>query len=120
MACKNIEKFKEELKSSFEINPETFRCYNLESNQQIKVITFGKQEWKDCHIGILINDDFHVLGVGSLSFINEDVKALYVPMVHTIPCDKQILKESTNTNLNEKQQESIIIKLTQIFSKDEK
>lgn len=120
MPYKKLDTFKEELISSFELNPDTFRCFTLQSNPQIKVIIFGKQEWKDCHIGFLINDKFHVLGVGSLNFINEDVKALYIPMAHTLPQNEQTLKVVSNAIFDEKQQESIINKLNQIFPNNEK
>lgn len=117
MPYKKQEEFIEELFSEFDINKDTFRCFTLESNPQIKVILFGRQEWHTCHIGFLINKHFHVLGLGSFSCINEDAKALYIALTCGFPQDVQKLKVSAYSLFDEEEQTSIINTLNQIFPK---
>ena len=107
----------EELASEFDINKDTFRCYTLESNPQIKVILLGKQEWHTCHIGFLINKHFHILGLGSFSCINDDARALYVSLACGLPQDEQKLKVFEYSLFDDEEQESIISKLKHIFPK---
>lgn len=117
MSYKQQKEFLEELAAEFDVNKFTFRCYTLESNPQIKVILFGKQEWGSCHIGFLINKHFHVLGLGSFSCINEDAKALYIAGTCTFPQDEQKLKISEHSLFDEEEQGEIINKFKQIFQK---
>lgn len=116
MPYKRQEEFVEELLSEFNINKDTFRCYTLESNLQIKVILFGKKEWQTCHIGFLINKHFHILGLGSFSCIKEDAKALYVALACGIPQDEQKLKVLEFSLFDNEEQESIVSKIKQLFS----
>lgn len=116
MPYKQQNEFLKELISEFDINTDTFRCYTLESNPQLKVILFGKQEWQTCHIGFLINKHFHVLGLGSFTCINEDAKALYVALTCTFPPDEQKLKVAPYTLFDEEEQKSIINAFNKIFS----
>ena len=72
-----VQEFLEELMAE---NPQFsdklhFKCYTLEENSLIKVIIFSYGGWENCYIGFLINENFHVLGLGSFSFINEDARA---------------------------------------------
>lgn len=108
--------FKENLAIEYGLNLEKIKCYTLESDPTIKILLFGKDGWDGCYIGLLINSDFHVLGVGSLSFINEAVKALYVRLKCTIPDDRQSLVEREWTTFDDEQQESIKKKLNEIFN----
>lgn len=117
MPYKKQKEFLEELEAEFGINRDTFRCYTLESNPQIRVILFGKKEWSSCHIGFLINNHFHVLGLGSFTCINEDAKALYVSLACGIPQDEQKMKVSEYSLFDDEEQESIISKFNQIFPK---
>lgn len=115
MPYKRQKDFLEEIATEYQINKDTFRCYTLESNAQIKVILFGKKEWSSCHIGFLINKHFHVLGLGSFSCINEDAKALYVLATHSIPHEEQKLKVCDSSLFNEEEQAAIKSKFNQIF-----
>lgn len=117
MPYKQQKEFLEEIAAEFEINEDTFLCYTLESNPQIKVILFGKQEWSYCYIGFLINKHFHVLGLGTFSCINEDVKALYVAAACTFPRENQKLKVCDYSLFDEEEQLEIKRKLKQIFPK---
>ncbi len=92
-----------------------FKCYTLVSQPHlIKVILFGKDEWTSCYIGFLIDKHFHVLGLDSFSFINEDAKALYVTLT-CLPEDEQVLKVMDFTLLDEEQQKNIKEKLNEIY-----
>lgn len=115
MPYKRQKEFLEEIAAEFEVDKDTFRCYTLESNPEIKVILVGKYEWSSCYIGFLINKHFHMLGLGSFSCINEDAKALYVAATCTFPRDKQTLKVCDNSLFDEEEQLEIISKLKQIF-----
>lgn len=117
MPYKQQKEFMDEIASEFNINKDTLRCYSLESNPQIKVILFGKQEWTTCHIGFLISKHFHVLGLGSFSCINEDAKALYVAATCTFPQEEQKLKVSEYSLFDEEEQLAITNKLKQLFPK---
>lgn len=117
MPYKQQKEFLEELTAEFDINKDTFRCYTLESNPQIKVILFGKQEWSSCYIGFLINKHFHVLGLGSFSCINEDAKALYIAGTFAFPQDEQKLKVLEHSLFDEEEQLEITSKLKQILQK---
>ena len=116
MPYKKQEEFIQELASEFDINMDTFRCYTLESNPQIKVILFGKKEWHTYHVGFLINQHFHVLGLGSFSFINEDAKALFIALACGLPKEEQKLRISAYSLFDEEEQESIINKFKELFS----
>lgn len=115
MSYKRQKEFLDEIASEFELNEDTFRCYTLESNPEIKVILFGKQEWSSCHIGFMINKHFHVLGLDTFSCINEDAKALYVTATHTIPHKEQKLIVCDTSLFDAKEQDAIRSKLNQIF-----
>lgn len=117
MPYKKQQDFLEEIDTEFGINKDTFRCYTLESNPQIKLILFGKTEWKDCHIGFLINGHFHVIGLEQFSCINEDVKALYVPLKNSLPTDELRLKMGLYDLFTDEEQQDIINKLKEIFQK---
>lgn len=117
MPYKQQKEFLEEIAAEFKVNEDTFRCYTLESNPQIKVILFGKQEWSSCYIGFLINKHFHVLGLGSFSCIDEDAKALYVSATCSFPREDQKLKVCGYSLFDEEEQLEIKNKLNQIFPK---
>lgn len=117
MPYKRQKEFIEQLITEFELNKDTFRCYTLESNPQIKIILFGKQEWSSCYMGFLINKHFHVLGLGSFSCINEDAKALYVTGTCKLPHEEQTLKVYDYSHFDEEDQLEITKKLKQIFPK---
>lgn len=119
MPYKRQQEFMEELASEFGIEKSTFRCYTLESNPQIKVILFGKNQWDTCHIGFVINKHFHVLGLGSFTCINEDAKALYVALKNNFPDEEQKLKVQEFSLFDKEEQENIKNKFEQIFQKDE-
>ena len=113
MGTKNLPQFKDELVKEFGLNSETFKCYTLESNPFIKVFLFGKKNWESCNIGLLINDNFHILGGNSL--LKDDIKTLYISLRHCIPEDEQKLKVRECTLFSEEEQLQIKSKLTEIF-----
>lgn len=117
MPYKQQKEFLQEIVAEFGANEQTLRCYTLESNPQIKIILFGKQEWSSCYIGFLINKHFHVLGLGSFSCINEDARALYVAATCSLPRDDQKLKVCDYSLFDEEEQLEITNKLKQIFPK---
>lgn len=111
----NLPQFQCELLKEFKLNPDTFKCYTLESNPSIRVLLFGRQDWESCHIGLLINDNFHVLGEDSIK--KGDIKTLYISLVHCLPADEQKLKVRESTQFSDEEQQQIKIKLTEIFKK---
>ena len=115
MGNKNQKEFMEELLNEFGIKQEIFKCYTLESDPSIKIFFLGKGDWESAHIGILINGNFHILGLGNFSFINEDKKALYVRLRGTLPKDKEVLVDKPDTYFSEEEQQQIKNKLTEIF-----
>lgn len=67
---------------------EFIKFYTLDANPAVHIMLFSfSPKWDDCYIGIYVNDNFHVLGIGSMSFINEDVKALYVRLKNRLDED---------------------------------
>ncbi|MDE6479807.1 MAG: hypothetical protein K2L45_06000 [Muribaculaceae bacterium] len=112
MRKKNLLQFKNDLIEKFEIIPDTFKCYTLDSNPSIRVLLFGKKDW-ECHIGLLINGNFYVLGGDS--FIKADVKTLYISLAHCLPEDERKLKVSESTLFSREEQQQIMDKLTEIF-----
>lgn len=117
MSYKNQQEFLKELVSEFDVNRDTLRCYTLESNPEIKVMLFGKRGWENCHIGFLINHQFHVLGLGSFACINEDTKKLYVSLSCSLPQEEQILKVHECSLFDEEEQINIRKQFNQIFPK---
>lgn len=113
MGNMNLPQFQKELIEDFNLNSETFKCYTLESNPFIRVILFGKKDWESCHIGLFINGNFYVLGGDS--FINKDVKTLYISLMHCFPGNEQKLKVRECTLFSDEEQEQIKNKLTEIF-----
>ena len=114
MGNKNLLQFRNDLIEEFELIPETFKCYTLDSNQSIRVILFGKKDW-DCHIGLLINGNFYVLG--GEAFIKADVKTLYISLAHCLPEDERKLRVNECTLFSDEEQQQIKNKLTEIFKK---
>lgn len=117
MGNKNQQEFMDELVKEFCIEPAIFKCYTLESDPSIRILFLGKGDWASAHIGILINGNFHILGLGEFSFINEDKKALYVRLRGTLPKDKEVLLVQPNTSFSNEEQRQIKNKLTEIFKK---
>ncbi len=115
MGCISLPQFQSELIKEFQLNPDTFKCYTLESNPSIRILLFGRQDWASCHIGLLINDNFYVLGEDSVN--KGDTKTLYISLVHCLPADEQKLKVRESTQFSEEEQQQIKIKLTEIFKK---
>ncbi len=115
MSYKNQEDFVDELLSEFDIEQNSFLCYTLESNPQIRVILFRKRGTKEHFIGLLTNNHFHIIGLGVFSCMNEDAKALCVALTCTIPQEEQRLKISARSLFNEEEQVSIIEKIKQVF-----
>lgn len=117
MGNKNQKEFMDELVKEFGLEQEIFKCYTLQSDPSIRIFFFGKGDWASGHIGILINGNFHVLGLGDLSFINEDKMALYVRLRGVLPKDKEVLLVKPDTYFSEEEQRNIKNKLTEIFKK---
>lgn len=117
MGNKKQLEFMEELVKEFDLEPAIFKCYTLQSDPSIKIFFLGKGDWSSGHIGILINGNFHVLGLGDLSFINEDKKALYVRLRGTLPKDKEVLVVQPNTSFSDGEQRKIKNKLNAIYKK---
>ena len=110
-----LKEFQNKLITEFQLNSDTFKCYTLESNQSIKVFLFGKSDWESCHIGLLINGDFYILGYDQSG--KKDVKTLYISLVHCLPEDEQKLKVRECTLFSDEEQKLITEKLTEIFKK---
>lgn len=115
MGNKRQKEFMEELVEEFGLEEAIFKCYTLQSDPSIKIFFFGKGDWASGHIGLLINGNFHVLGLGEFSFINEDIKALYVRLRGVLPKDKEVLVDKPDTYLSEEEQQEIKNKLKEIF-----
>lgn len=115
MGKKNQKEFMDELVKEFGIEPAIFKCYTLESDPSIRILFLGKGDWASAHIGILINGNFYVLGLGDFSFINEDKKALYVRLRGSLPKDKEVLVDKPYTFFSDEEQQQIKNKLTEIF-----
>lgn len=109
--------FMKELVEEFELDPDIFKCYTLESDPSVRIFFLGKGDWASGHIGILINENFHVLGLGEFSFINEDKKALSVRLKGSLPKNKEILIVQETAPFNDKEQQSIKNKLKEIYNK---
>lgn len=116
MGNKNQQEFMKILIEEFGLEEAILKCYTLQSDPSIKIIFFGKGDWVSGHIGILINGNFHVLGLGDLSFINEDKKALYVRLRGTLPKDKEVLVVQPHTSFSDEEQRQIKNKLTEIYN----
>lgn len=106
-----------ELVKEFDLDPDIFKCYTLESDPSVRIFFLGKGDWVSGHIGILINGNFHVLGLGDFSFINEDKKALYVRLRGSLPKDKEVLAVKPYNSFTEEEQQNIKNKLKEIFQK---
>ena len=117
MGNKNQQEFIKDLIEEFGLEEAIFKCYTLQSDPSIKIFFFGKGDWTSGHIGILINGNFHILGLGAFSFINEDKKALYVRLRGTLPKDKEVLVDNPDTYFSEEEQQQIKNKLIEIFKK---
>ncbi|MDE6559912.1 MAG: hypothetical protein K2K75_00875 [Muribaculaceae bacterium] len=115
MGNKNQQEFMDELVKEFGIEPAIFKCYTLQSDPSIRIFFFGKGDWASGHIGILINGNFHVLGLGEFSFTNEDKKALYVRLRGTLPKDKEVLVVNPQTPFSDEEQRNIKNKLKDLF-----
>jgi hypothetical protein len=111
--------FIDKLTSDFGIDKDRFICYTLDSNPSIKLILFGKMGWHNCYIGFLINQQFHVLGLGSYTFINEEAKALYVSLKCTILPEKLNLSVRNYTLFDNVERTNIIERLKQLFPTEE-
>lgn len=112
-------KFIDEIISEFDLSGETLRCYTLDCNPNIKVLTFSQKGWDNCYIGLLIDYQFHVLGLDSPAFVGEPIKSLYITLTNHLPIDTVIMKDNPHSLIDEKEQESIKNKLNQIFPKNE-
>ena len=120
MSSQQNKDFLKDLFSEFDGDKDTshYLCYTLDSNPSIKIIVFGKIEWEQAHIGILVNGEFHVLGVGALGFINEPVKKLYIPFKNCGKNENQLLKANPVPYFTGEEEKSIREKLIKIFTKD--
>ena len=109
--------FLDEIIVEFGLNEDTLRCYTLDRNPNIKVLTFSKNGWDNCYIGLLIDHQFHVLGLDSPAFVGEPIKPLYITLTNHLPLDTVIMKDNPECLIDEEEQESIKNKLNQIFPK---